>query len=507
MKKNRFLIIIILLAVLFFTSYLLYGDDIKGGLFILVIRMKPSIFREKLARFITKNAGTIFFKPLLKLSGSNDPTISNDAYGVLKYYVKSTGSQNIDELIKSLSTGKMKTRVLAAEMLGKLRISQGVEPLIKALDDKDIEVRRAAITSLGIMGDVRAIPPLVKLLKDKNPEIRTYAAFALGEIRHESAIDPLVELMSDKEESVRMAASTALGNFRGDKLGKRLIVMVENEHGKHRELAVYVLKDMKYKKAASSLIKILENDKNSDALLYEASEALIAFEDKTAVEAMCRGLNYQYEKVRRSCARGLGKLRDKKACDSLILALKDKDFMVRSYAALSLGELGDKKAVAPLLKRLKDSNPNVRADVIMALGKFKDKRALEPLLKIASQDPLTLTNPENISLADVLGDYGDKRCVKFLTGNLKNPDALVRNAAIVALGKLKDPATIPHLKKIPSMIEKEALKYADEEEKRQGGLSKEDREIYAKYYRDINREVISSSEAAIRKIRGENCGD
>ena len=501
MKKYRLLIVILLLAVLFITSYLIFGDDIKGGLFILVLRMKPSIFREKLARFITNNAGTIFFKPLLKLSRSSNPGFSKTACDVLKCYVKSTSSQNINELINALSTGKKETKILAAEMLGKFRVPQGVEPLIKALDDKDYDVRRAAITSLGIMGDIRAVPPLIKLLKDKNPDVRNYAAFALGEIQDYSSIDSLIDLMSDEEESVRLSASAALGNFQGDKLGNRLIVLVENDHGEHRELAIYVLKDMKYKKAAPSLVKILENEKNGDVLLYAASEALIALDDKTAVDAMRRGLNYQYEEVRRSCARGLGKLKDKKACDSLILALKDKDFMVRSNAALSLGELGDKKAVNPLLKQLKDNNPNVRADVIMALGKFKDKRALEPLLKIASQDPLKMTIRENISLADVLGDYGDKRCIKFLTGNLKNPDALVRNAAIVALGKLKDPATIPHLKKIPSMIEREAQKYADEEEKRRGGLSKGDKEIYAKYYRDINREVISSSEAAIRKIR------
>jgi HEAT repeat protein len=91
----------------------------------------------------------------------------------------------------------------------------------------------------------------------------------------------------------------------------------------------------------------------------------------------------------------------------LLTALEDPNYLVRSRAAEALGNIGDDRAVRPLMDALKRGAeyPEVRSRAAEALGQLKATEAVEPL-------------------------------TESLTGMVWN----VRYQAVIALGRIGDPA-------------------------------------------------------------------
>jgi HEAT repeat protein len=75
---------------------------------------------------------------------------------------------SFDELVRTLSAGKLADRVEAARTLPRFGAA-ATEPLGASLRDKELRVRLAAATSLGEIGDERAIQPLVAAMRELFP--------------------------------------------------------------------------------------------------------------------------------------------------------------------------------------------------------------------------------------------------------------------------------------------------------------------------------------------------
>jgi len=86
-----------------------------------------------------------------------------------------------------------------------------------------------------------------------------------------------------------------------------------------------------------------------------------------------------------------------------------KNTAVRRAAAQALGEIGDARAVEPLIAAL--SEEGLCQAAVEALGKIGDARAVEPLIGILDKISFSL---ESGAVARALGDIGDPRAVKAL---------------------------------------------------------------------------------------------
>ncbi len=139
--------------------------------------------------------------------------------------------------------------------------------------------------------------------------------------------------------------------------------------------------------------------------------------------------------VRREAVITLGEMGDERCVEPVVRALRDGDWQVREAAIEAVGMIGS-SCVEPVVRLLRDWD--IRKAAIVALGKIKDERVLEPLIG-------QLRNDEFNELAtEALAELGQP-AVEKLVAALKDKDENVRKQAVIALGRIKDPAAVDAL--------------------------------------------------------------
>lgn len=131
------------------------------------------------------------------------------------------------KLVESEEEEKRNGQVLAARILGNLRVFEARETLKKAIVRPwNTDLRAQATLSLGKIGDPDDIPTILEAARDDRWPVRAQAANALEMIGETSAIPTLEDLNEDQEWWVRLNASRALVNM-GTEGEKALARMLE----------------------------------------------------------------------------------------------------------------------------------------------------------------------------------------------------------------------------------------------------------------------------------------
>jgi hypothetical protein len=152
--------------------------------------------------------------------------------------------------------------------------------------------------------------------------------------------------------------------------------------------------------------------------------------------------------VRRKAAQTLGDLRDPSAVEPLIIALKDEISSVRFDAAEALGKIKDPRAVKPLVTALKDKDGIVQSNANSALiriGASGVEQLIAELIKLKHNDD-SLIIQLKVQILNILGRIKDTRSFNVFIDLLKDKNDYMRAEAAKALGELKDPRAISHLK-------------------------------------------------------------
>lgn len=273
-----------------------------------------------------------------------------------------------------------------AQILTQLRDASARPILHQALGDWSDVVRGQVIQALALVGDQSSVPFLLKRLEDTNetPNNRRLTLHALGKIgdaRSETAI--AAEYTKAKTDvSLRRAAISALWELRQVVPAARLKPFLRQA--------------------------LLDSDP------YVARRAAIAS----------------------------GVLQDKDALPALQTLLFGQNPMLRNVSAYVLGQIGDKKAISTLVQAL----PTVRSgrllnNITFALQRLDDPQILERLKGFLNHKQAFI----RLNAAFTVGDMKVKAARLELEKALHDPNLLVRNQAILALGKLDDPASIPAL--------------------------------------------------------------
>lgn len=123
-----------------------------------------------------------------------------------------------------------------------------------------------------------------------------------------------------------------------------------------------------------------------------------------------------------------------------IAALRDDDWAIREEAAIRLGCLKDARAVDPLVSTLRDRDRSVRDAAVGALASIGPPSVVA--LGACLSDP-ELSVQEAASA--ILASLADERVFDPLLDALRSPDWIVRMHAARAVGRLKNPRSIPSL--------------------------------------------------------------
>lgn len=120
----------------------------------------------------------------------------------------------------------------------------------------------------------------------------------------------------------------------------------------------------------------------------------------------------------------------------------DADDVLRN-AGVEMLKMRGNRGFALTLALLKDDDPDVVLQAVIVLTHLRDPRALEPLRSV-----LHHADPNVVQEAIVaIGQLGDARAIPDLLGFLDS-DSWLQLAAVQALGSLRSPVAVPHLRRL-----------------------------------------------------------
>jgi HEAT repeat protein len=387
------------------------------------------------------------------------------------------------------------------QVLAKLDDDRAEQFLIEQLNNGEPLTRRRAAQALSAMLAARnALPEdllgaLNGALVDSDPSVRMYAARALSSNRNPTVATPLTRLLNDPEAEVRHEVASLLGSSRGPAIAGRLHDLLQQAEPRLKHQLVRILGEIADTTSYSPLYEVLQNcDPTKDRhLLYETIVALGAIGETGPEQELAEILanTELHHTLRVQAARALGRICPEAMTDrdanqeqpktivreALVDAVDDENPGVGYAAITSLINIDREQAVDKLLAVLRADTP----------------AADSPEPESESRRPATDVNDISEGMRDMIGDHdpgtstlaailaprsaaaespepepksrrraetrSEKRALAArLLGNIPEPgsqvmtglievgadaDAAVRKEAILALGRLADPNSVP----------------------------------------------------------------
>lgn len=169
-------------------------------------------------------------------------------------------------------------------------------------------------------------------------------------------------------------------------------------------------------------------------------------QNKQLVPMLINALKDRDWQVRVFSAYLLGAVKEKRSIQTLReVALNDQSVVVRGIAIMSLSEMGDEKikdqGILNLVSVLQSKNLNDldKLVTVQMIGSIGDVRAVPALLK-SLENTTDSFFYENV--LDALGEIGDKQAVPVVIKSLKSESSNVREAALRALGNIRDEQSV-----------------------------------------------------------------
>jgi HEAT repeat protein len=298
-------------------------------------------------------------------------------------------------------------RQLAADFLAHRRDS-AVDPLLVALNSDDDETRKAAAACLGRIGATAAVPQLLDLLATA-PDLALVAASALGGIGDPAALEGLVDCLDHPQAGVRRTAAAAIDSIGHPDLADRVRVLLAHPSPRVREAATTIAGYFGFAACASAVLACCQDA--DEAVRRTAVEQLAYFDDPRALTALAQALDTGTAPVRAAAVRALAHVSVADALPRLRAACGDADPWVRYYAARSAGH-------------------------------HRRPELVPELLALATGDAIA---PVRIAAVEALSDTGASDHMAVLRPLASDDDSMIAHAALLALGRLRDYASLPTL--------------------------------------------------------------
>lgn len=120
----------------------------------------------------------------------------------------------------------------------------------------------------------------------------------------------------------------------------------------------------------------------------------------------------------------------------------DADDVLRN-AGVEILKMRGNRGFSLTLSMLKDDDPDVVLQAVIVLKNLRDPRALEPLRSALHHEDPNIVQEAIIAI----GEIGDARAIPDLLGFLES-DSWLQLAVVQALGNLRSPVAVPHLKEL-----------------------------------------------------------
>lgn len=350
-------------------------------------------------------------------------------------------------------------RVRMITVLGKTRSRLAVEPLIQYLDHPDEAVRAETVRALQRITRMRLTSEeewTAWWVKNKSrPRERwldeAFEALSQSFEALEAEIarrDAKVRELKTKLLQLRLEQARKETNGRGE----TAVLLGFLEDPEYRDVRRGVLEEVtklgreRAKEAVPILLKGLL-DADPDAVVAYAA-ALGTIGDERAVAGLIGALANESPSVRKEAALALGKVGGPEAGTALVAALGDSERVVLLAILEAIKLVKPRAALGPLRDLMKRSagQDAVQRAVVEALGELGDPAATPDVIAFLQQAKGAKDRLSRWSAANSLGKIGDAAALVPLTELLADEFTDVRQAAVEALGRLKDPGAAAPLR-------------------------------------------------------------
>lgn len=258
----------------------------------------------------------------------------------------------------------------------------------------------------------------------------------------------------------RVNAVKTLGHFPRKEVVEALIRLMEEGEGSMANQAVMVLRGMGEiaKPAIPRFIQVLEQTLVAEGIRQQIVWTLSEWGDVRAIPALITLTRSDQLGLRQAAVHALGAMKDPSTLPTLIQALRDPNKPLRGMAVVALGGLGT-LAVPALLSVLQDGDPEVAGKAAEVLAQFDDVRIVPAMIEALAVDrqgggweivkslktrsdalPQLMAAakdsraPVRLGVMRTMSYFRDAAVIRILEEALKDPDKMVRSAAVGALG-------------------------------------------------------------------------
>ncbi len=286
-----------------------------------------------------------------------------------------------------------------------------VQLLIEQLAVDNLDIRLTAITALERLGDRRAVPALTQiLLTEDHPKLIIGVANALTRIGEPQAFEVLLDFLGHPNTAVRQATIAALNSLNHPAMESRIVALLQDDNPSVRESAVKIIGYIGY-------------PNSSELLLTGCQDA-----NENVRQAAIESLPYIDSEVR--------------SLTILATALQTDVPKVRAAAARALADIEDEAAVTYLCQALQDPEAWVRYFAARSLSQHHQAPCGHQLIQLAQYDEAEQVRIAAVETLGVLGEVAAITVLKRLTQLASDELAI---AALLALGKIQQPAALPPL--------------------------------------------------------------
>jgi HEAT repeat protein len=415
---------------------------------------------------------------------SNDPILLPLPGGRKAPRTVPLGDQLTGILKSGLNDPHTGVRLRFARELAQRRVPEAAEALVGMLSVTNQTVLLPAIQALALYQDARPVPRLLELLQNADAtSLHGAVIAALGASRDPRATEALLALVDSPRQADALRALAAVGD---PKAGKALFEKFQKSGGSNRDLWLAAIAACKVTEAVPVFIAELNTaGKNDDALL----SALGELRDARAYEAILKGISRgtyhpraHDNRLARIGIEALVKIGDLRAVPFLEgLVRQSPDPVTREYAADGLGKFARPEAVDALVRLLGDTTLDrgikevCVGPAFAALGSVAKPQLIKLLVEspapgtdkqfdlgiyaaqlLAAMGPAALPElqqavngaPKHVlaRITEATGKIADDRAVEILATVAKHNDPLVRQWAVVALGRSRQESAVKVLR-------------------------------------------------------------
>ncbi len=403
------------------------------------------------------------------------------------------GRASFEDLVANLKSPTVKTRLEAAQELGKTRRSEAVTPLAAALRaEPEARVRLEVVRALRELRNLNAIPALVaamsdaeadvreealgsvveiyserersgavarflelfsdeyerptpelftsvdpsvfralgQLLRDERKELRQGAAYAAGILGGRGLVGELVGALTDVEPGVRGAAATAIGKVGASAEGQKLIPILSDENASVRNRALAAIGALRVREAGPALREMYEANRRKEQGV-KVLESLSRVADPAQADLFREVVRESDPERKRLAIEGLARVSDA----SMLPAFK-KDFQrernddLRLAYAFAIARLGDRDFLDTLVLGLPSSSAGKRVQAyLLELG----PDILADLYPYLNDQDAEI----RAQLCDIIAALGNDSSVAVLEPLVNDPSPKVVDRANRAIERLR----------------------------------------------------------------------